>query len=166
MRNMLMKVLVGTGLALSLGPAFADAMCGPNGEFNPMTNQCYPIQRPGGNKPGPSGPTYLPPEPQWGAIAIDMSRQQKSSGFSNSKKSQAQANKEALDYCGLSTCKVVLTFKNSCGAIAGSDVGIWGGGVDTDKNRALEKAAASCYAKGSKTCFKWVQPSCAGAPRK
>ena len=165
MRNMLMKVLVGTGLALSLGPAFADAMCGPNGEFNPMDNQCWPIQNQGGGGGGGGGTVYLPPDPKWGAIAIDVAPTGKKSGYGSSTSNQTEANKKAIGYCGTNTCKVVATFKNSCGAVASGDNGMWAVGIDTNKKRALQKAADACYAKGAKVCREWVAPSCANSPK-
>ena len=168
---MLMKMLTGLGLLLSSQLVLADGPC-PNGQFNPNDSVCI---CPGGGwvapnqycKSGGGGgePKYLPPEPQWGAIAIDMSSQQQSGGFSRSKKSQAEANQKALNTCKLSTCRVALTFKNSCGAVAGGGNGIWGGGVDINEERAVEKAAAACYGKGAKVCREWVKPMCAGAPK-
>ena len=158
-------MLTGASLLLSMSPVLADAMCGPNGEFNPMDNRCWPIQNPQGNGGG-GEPRYLPPEPTWGAIAVDVSPTGKTTGsFSSSKKNQSEANKGALNYCGRSSCKVVVSFKNSCGAVASGDNGRWGVGVDVNKSRALQKAADECYAKGAKVCREWVAPTCANAPR-
>ena len=164
------KLLVGLGLLLGSQFVLADGPC-PDGQFDPNNTVCmcsgggwvYPNQY--CKKGGGGRETVYKLEPQWGAIAIDMSAQQQGGGFSRSKKSQADANQKALNTCKLGTCRVVLTFKNSCGAVAGGGNGIWGGGVDVNEYRALEKAAAACYAKGAKVCREWVKPMCAGAPR-
>lgn len=161
---MLLKWLVGMGALLLGQTALADGPC-PDGNFNPQSQVCM---CPGGGYVAPGNwceMKILPVPKTWGAIAIDMSPAHKSSGFSWSKSSQADANRQALAYCKLSTCRIALTFRNSCGAIAGGDNGIWGGGVDVNKDKALQKAADACYSKGAKTCKLWVEPSCANAPR-
>ena len=169
-----LKGLAAVGMLLLGQSALADSLC-PDGQFMPQIQGCL---CPNGasiaanqwcnpnNRGGEGGRTIiLPPAKTWGAIAIDRSRERKSTGFSWSKKSQAEANKEALETCKLSTCKIVLTFQNSCGAVVSNPEGIWGGGVDVNKDRALQKAVDACYAKGAKGCYEWVKPKCAGAPR-
>ena len=168
-RKQMKKLLAGLGLLLGSQFVLADGPC-PDGQFDPNNTVCmcsgggwvYPNQycKKGG---GSSQPAQI--EPKWGAIAIDMSPQQKNGTYYSSTKSQAEANRKALERCGLSTCRVALEFKNSCGAVAWGGNGIWGGGVDVNERRALEKAAAACYRKGAKDCREWVKPSCANAPR-
>ena len=162
------KWLLGIGLLLSGQAVFAAGPC-PDGNFNPQNRVCM---CPGGGYVGPGqwceggGQVEIIPVPKtWGSIAIDMSPSHKSSGFASSESSQADANRKALAYCKLSTCRVALTFRNTCGAIASGENGIWGGGVDVNKNKALQKAADACYEKGAKTCKLWVSPQCAAAPR-
>lgn len=78
---------------------------------------------------------------------------------------QTEANRKALKLCKLNTCKVALTYQNTCGAIAVDKRGIWGGGIDLDKDRAAQKAADACYNEGAKDCYLWVKSMCAAAPR-
>lgn len=162
------KWLLGIGLLLSGQAVFAAGPC-PDGNFNPQNRVCM---CPGGGYVGPGqwcgsgGQVEIIPVPKtWGAIAIDMSSQQKGWGFASSEISQADANRKALGKCVRSTCRVALTFRNTCGAIAADGKGIWGGGVDLNKDKALQKAADACYNKGAKDCKLWVAPSCAAAPR-
>lgn len=166
------KVLVSwlTGLGLLLGQAALAAGPCPDGNYNPQNRVCM---CPGGGYVGPGqwcegggGQVEIIPVPKtWGAIAIDMSSAQKKASFRKSTVSQADANKRAVEACGLSTCRVAVSFRNSCGAIASDKKGIWGGGVDINENRAAQKAADACYDKGAKDCYLWVKPSCAAAPR-
>ncbi|MBK5071626.1 DUF4189 domain-containing protein [Budviciaceae bacterium CWB-B4] len=126
------KWLTAIGLLLIGQNALAaDSQC-PDGQFNPYQTVCM---CPNGGYVGPgercSRKSNNNQEPvltkRWGAIAIDTSKAQKGSGFASSTLSQADANRKALALCKLSTCKVVLAFQNSCGAIAGDGNGIWGG---------------------------------------
>ena len=169
MAQRFLKCLLSIGFMLIGSAALANGPC-PDGNFNPQSQVCM---CPGGGYVGPGqwcegggGQVEIIPVPKtWGAIAIDMSSAQKRASFRYSEKSQADANKRAVEGCGLSTCRVALTFQNSCGAIAAGGKGIWGGGVDLNKDKALQKAADACYAKGAKDCYKWVEPMCAAAPR-
>ncbi|MFV0548027.1 MAG: DUF4189 domain-containing protein [Limnobaculum xujianqingii] len=167
-KKRLKTILLGVGLLLAgQNVLAADSQC-PNGQFNPNQSVCM---CPGGGYVGPGewcrngNSKVLPLENAWGAIAIDLSSAQKQASYRSSRKNQADANKKALEACGLSTCRVVLSFRNSCGAITGNGKGIWGGGIDIDESKALQKAADACYAKGAKDCYKWLEPSCANAPR-
>ena len=166
-----MKNLI-AGLMLLLGSqlVLADGPC-PDGQFNQNDTVCI---CPGGGWVAPNqycnggssnrGGRVLPPDPEWGSIAIDT--KEGWWGYSPSKRSQSDADTRALRRCGTgSTCKVVLRFKNSCGAIASGKDNTWGGGVDVSEKKALQKAADACYDRGVKECRAWVQPKCAGAPR-
>ncbi len=157
----LLRSLVGTGFLIFGQAVFAAGPC-PDGNFNPQQQVCM---CPGGGYVAPGNRCKRELVDAWGAIAIDLSSGQKAWGWGYSKSNQTAANRDALDGCKLPTCKVVVTVKNNCGAIVGDGKGIWGGGIDTNKEKALEKAAAACYGKGAKRCFKWVAPSCANAPR-
>lgn len=169
MANQLLRGIAGLGLLLMGSAVFAAGPC-PDGNYNPQNRVCM---CPGGGYVGPGqwcegggGQVEIIPVPKtWGAIAIDMSSAQKRASFRHSEKSQEDANKRAIEGCGLSTCRVAVTFRNSCGAVAAGGNGIWGGGVDNNENRALQKAAAACYNKGAKDCKLWVSPKCVNAPR-
>lgn len=162
MTRALLRSLLGVGLLLVGKMAFAYGPC-PDGNFNPQQQVCM---CPGGGYVAPGNWCGKPKlADAWGAIAIDRSSKQKSWGWGYSKNGQKDANKGALDECGLASCQVVVTVKNSCAAVVADGKGIWGGGVDIDRAKALEKAAAACYSKGAERCFKWVEPLCANAPR-
>lgn len=159
-----LKCLFSIGLMLIGQSALADGPC-PDGTFNPQSQVCM-CSGGGYVAPGNWCEVKIVPVPKtWGAIAIDMSSKQTGWGYASSKNSQAEANEKALGYCKNSTCRIALTFRNSCGAITGNGKGVWGGGVDVNPNRALQKAADACYAKGAKDCYQWVAPSCAAAPK-
>lgn len=162
MTKVLSRSLLGVGLLLVGKMAFAYGPC-PDGNFNPQQQVCM---CPGGGYVAPGNWCGKPKlADAWGAIAIDRSSGQKAAGWGYSKNGQKDANKDALDACGLASCQVVVTVKNSCAAVVADGKGIWGGGVDIDRAKALEKAAAACYSKGAERCFKWVEPLCANAPR-
>ena len=161
MTRALLRSLLGVGLLLVGKMAFAYGPC-PDGNFNPQQQVCM---CPGGGYVAPGNRCSQELTDAWGAIAIDRSSEQKSWGWGGSKTSQADANRKALSECKLSTCRIVVTVKNSCGAVAADGKGIWGGGVDTNRKQALQKAADACYSKGAKTCKLWVEPSCANYVR-
>ena len=149
--------------ALLAQSAFANPC--PDGNFNPQSRVCM---CPGGGYVAPGNwceVKILPVPETWGAIAIDTSPQQTKAVYRSSTKSQAEASKKALAACGLSTCQVVLEYKNACGAVAADGKGIWGAGVDLYEQPAIQKAADNCYAKGATVCYHWIDASCAAAPR-
>ncbi len=131
MANQLLRGIAGLGLLLMGSAVFAAGPC-PDGNYNPQNRVCM---CPGGGYVGPGqwcegggGQVEIIPVPKtWGAIAIDMSSAQKRASFRHSEKSQEDANKRAIEGCGLSTCRVAVTFRNSCGAVAAGGNGIWGG---------------------------------------
>lgn len=164
MGRMLLRWLVGAGVLLLGQTALAAGPC-PDGNFNPQSQVCM-CPNGGYVAPGNWCEVKRVPVPKtWGAIAVDMSPKQKNGAFGKSLKSQADANQRALAQCGLPTCRVALTFQNSCGAIAADGKGIWGGGIDLYEKQAAQKAADACYNEGAKDCYLWVKPSCAAAPR-
>ena len=164
MGKALLKGLLGTWILLLSQAAFANGPC-PDGNFNPQSQVCM-CPKGGYVAPGNWCETKIVPIPKtWGAIAIDMSSEQAKAGFGKSEKSQADANQQALKMCRLSTCRVALTYINSCGAVAADGKGVWGGGVDTNRQKALQKAADACFNKGAKSCYEWVSPKCAAAPK-
>ena len=149
--------------ALLAQSAFANPC--PDGNFNPQNRVCM---CPGGGYVAPGNwceVKRIPVPETWGAIAIDMSKAQNKQGFASSESNQAHANRKALQLCGLSTCKVVVEFKNACAAVTGDGKGIWGVGVDLYEQPALQKAADDCYAKGAADCYQWGEVKCAAAPR-
>ena len=149
--------------ALLAQSAFANPC--PDGNFNPQNRVCM---CPGGGYVAPGNwceVKWLPVPETWGAIAIDMSPDQRKWGFATSEKNQAHANQKALRLCELSTCKVVVEYKNTCAAVTTDKRGLWGVGVDLQNRRAERKAANDCYAKGATDCYLWIKAMCAAAPR-
>ena len=144
-----LKCLFSIGLMLIGQSALADGPC-PDGTFNPQSQVCM-CSGGGYVAPGNWCEVKIVPVPKtWGAIAIDMSSGQKKAGFGKSEKSQADANQRALALCGLSTCQVALTFRNSCGAITKNKRGIWGGGLISIKIEQLRKQQMPAMIKALK----------------
>ncbi|WP_434779731.1 DUF4189 domain-containing protein [Neisseria sp. Ec49-e6-T10] len=105
----------------------------------------------------------------WGAIAIDT-KTFKASAWANSKKSQKDAEQQAINICkkDSKTCKTVVTYTwNNCGAVAASKAtDIWV--AETRQLRADTDAAAlkSCNSKARSSgvvedCVLWVPAKCA-----
>ena len=125
------EVLLGLLMLVSSSLSFADGPC-PDGQFNPQNTVCM---CPGGGFVAPNaycnrggGITHT-----WGAIALELEGYQKS-GFASSADRQSAANEKALKLCRYNTCRVALTFKDSCGAIAIQyGGGPWGGGLEVTK---------------------------------
>lgn len=142
-----------------LFPAFALAC---NGVFDPQTGICHQsngYEIPGQIKSQPQ------PRDYWGAIAIDTS-QGRLSGSSWGELNKNVATKKALNTCDDSrVCKVVLAFKNSCGAVAvdGISVNTASAASDVNPRTAESKAIALCNKKSTNPCHIWVKAKCSGA---
>ncbi|WP_434779730.1 DUF4189 domain-containing protein [Neisseria sp. Ec49-e6-T10] len=126
------------------------------------------------NNPSGGGGYSMPKV--WGAIAIDY-KTFKGSGYSNSEKSQKDAEKKAIKFCKehSKNCNIVLTYGwNNCGAVAASTnpvdavkgTYIWA--AETRQLRADADTAAlkSCNmklkAEGIKgNCSLWMPAKCA-----
>lgn len=107
--------------------AFAEGGC-PPGQY-PIGGQgvqgCAPIS---GGSPGASSSAARPTgkwETRWGAIAEDVSANERgvagATGASESQQSKREAQSAALQQCeklGGQSCRVVLTYNNQCVAIA------------------------------------------------
>jgi uncharacterized protein DUF4189 len=52
----------------------------------------------------------------------------------------------------MSDCEIAAWFYNSCGAIAASDNGSWGGAQGGNEQRAQLGAQARCVKEGGKNC--------------
>lgn len=87
--------------------------------------------------------------------AIAYSDESGAVGYSNDYDSRAGAEQRALAECG-SGCKVVLWFKNACGALATGDDG-WGTGWASTRGAAESTALTGC-SEQTKNCTieRWV----------
>ncbi len=63
--------------------------------------------------------------------------------------SQAAAEESALRRCGSAGCRIVLWFRNACGALAVGDDGTLGWGWAGSRARAEVIALTECSARGS-----------------
>lgn len=152
---MIKKLIIFCTLTIITPFVLADQLCGSQGEFNPVENKCYPIQN-RGNSGG-----QVPIVDLWGAIAADMSPNQAMAGSSSNFRVKAQANQSAIDKCGLTTCQVIITYKNTCGAIAVGSNKVIGSATNTTKSVAESNAIKNCKNNGGQNCLQW-NSSCSG----
>ena len=146
MKKLLLFILVlfGSMSVMSL----SDAMCGANGEFDPGSNTCRPLQY---------GNGYTEPDPKYyGAIAVDVETGKWASAYNYSTISAAKNYVTAN--CG-KNWKVMEVNAGRCGAAAYSKSnkivefdtamsGFAGSGYNTREERAKEKALKKCSKKG------------------
>lgn len=83
----------------------------------------------------------------YGAIAITPDGE--SWGYSFDYPTREQAEKRALEECGLSNCRVQVWFKNACGAVARNEEGKLGWAWADTRKQAEAEAVAAC---GTGTC--------------
>ena len=150
MKKLLLFILVLFGCMSAL--SMADNMCGPNGQFDPQNNTCWPTQ--GGYTPDPPAPKYT------GGIAIDPNTGAYGWGAKYTSKSSLKT--DVLKSCGSSGCVFLgaLAFKQ-CGGLAYSEtdkiygydtVIYWTQGDKDRKKRVEEKALKKCEKNGGKSC--------------
>lgn len=84
----------------------------------------------------------------YGAIAYSEKTQQYGVGAGDTKD---EAKKNAIKFCEKSDCKVLLEYKNDCGALAISKDGYYGVGEAKTKDEAKDTAMKYCKEKG-KNC--------------
>lgn len=119
---MIKKLIIFCTLTVITPNVLADGLC-PGGEFNPVDNKCYPIQNRGNGGNG----SQTAKVDLWGAIAADTNGT-KASSIINAR-TEENAENGALKQCGLSSCKLLVVFKNSCGATAGNEDIYAAGGI-------------------------------------
>lgn len=93
----------------------------------------------------------------YGAIAYSASTGKY--GYSYNYDSQKNAERAALKHCKVSSCKVVLWYKNACGVVAKGDTG-WGAAWAGSRTQASANAIKACSTR-SRNC-KAVVWSCSG----
>lgn len=88
---------------------------------------------------------------RYGAIAY--SRRTGHYGYSDRAVTRAGAERRARELCERSDCRVVVWFRNSCGALATSQDGqIYGWAHDTSLREAKENAVEHCRTEGGRRC--------------
>lgn len=127
----------------------ADNMCGPNGQFDPDNNTCWPIQNGG----GATVPNH------YGAIAIDLNTGYWASA-SDYTDEKGPIN-SVVSACG-NQCKVIKVTTGRCVGLAYSKVdkiigydeamSTFGKGFYTRKERSNKKALKKCTKNGGKEC--------------
>ena len=84
---------------------------------------------------------------KYGAIAYNMSTG--NWGYSYGYNSDWQARNAALGYCGWNGCKVYVSFKNTCGALAtDNQKQIYGWGTNDNRYLAIQRAIYECKIRG------------------
>jgi Domain of unknown function (DUF4189) len=88
--------------------------------------------------------------PSYGAIAYSASSG--AYGFSEKYGNRVQAESRALSECGKGDCTVATWYFNSCGALATSGNGAWGGAQGSSERSARAQAQARCAKEGGTNC--------------
>lgn len=129
----------------------ADAMCGPNGQFNPNDNRCWPVQS--GNSTPAKRIDY------WGAIAVHRKGTTTYSVWNQT--SKAAAGRKALQNCGNDDCVILISFKNTCAAAVSGRNNFFAVDTDNNANALVRRLMSQCQAK-TENCKVWADPVCAG----
>lgn len=131
-----------------------------DGVFDPQTGICH--QTNGYQIPGQVNKGQPKARDFWGAIAIDSAKGE-SSGSALNHTDRNSAEKAALKQCDNSRdCRIAISFKNSCGAVASNGQGVDIGAYDPNPIQAERKALAACNKQSRKVCGLWVKASCSG----
>lgn len=140
---------------------FAQAQCSGGGMYDPQGGVCHQA---GGGYTVPNsiqGGSSVVTDP-WGALAVDIVNRS-TSGRGINYKSQADAESAAIKSCNDKNCRVIASYKESCGAVASDRNGVITAGVDVDPNLAEQKAIAACRNRSQKSCVLWIKARCAGS---
>lgn len=90
----------------------------------------------------------------WGALAIDANQGQRW-GWAIDYATVQEAKQRALSECG-GNCRVVMTFRDQCGAYAADEKRgstIYGWGKDGTSTAARNRALNECRNRGGKSCI-------------
>lgn len=99
-----------------------------------------------------SSPSSSSPAPRISYGAIAYSPDSGAWGYSEQYGSRAQAESRARKECREKDCEIAAWFYNSCGAVAASDNGSWGGAQGGSVERAQQGAQARCAKEGGTNC--------------
>ncbi|MCB6182807.1 DUF4189 domain-containing protein [Leeia sp. TBRC 13508] len=140
----------------------ADSLCGDKGFFNTVLNLCQGYN--GGvwsaGSRGSSNTQQHTPRDYFGAIAADVV-EGKESARANNHVSAAAAKQAALQGCGLPGCKVIIAYKNGCGATATSSLRNVVGGIGDTPEEAEQNALDKCeQTKNGGQCQIWSRAKC------
>lgn len=99
--------------------------------------------------------------------AIAYSERKEVYGYSYDFGSERDASSAAVSNCrkedsGATDCKVVVTFRNACGALALGDKGAYGSAWGNSQREASNKALVECRPYGGASC-KVERQVCSGA---
>jgi hypothetical protein len=83
---------------------------------------------------------------KYGAIAY--SRSSGNYGYSIDHRSRGAAESRALDECGRRDCRVMVWFRNACGALATGRGGVYGYGYAGSRGEAEAIALSECSSRG------------------
>jgi hypothetical protein len=84
---------------------------------------------------------------KYGALAYNMATGHY--GYSYGYNADWQARNAALGFCGWGGCKVYVSFKNTCGALATDNAkNIYGWGTNDNKSLAMQRALYECKIRG------------------
>lgn len=148
--------------------AQADSLCGDGGYYNAQLGIC---------QGGSSGGTWTPgwgnqnsqqqhtPRDYFGAIAADVVTG-KQSGYAKDSPTAASAKQAALNECGIPGCKVIIAYKNGCGATASAKTPLGSpnhvvGSIGDSPEEAEDNATAKCeQLNPGIQCRIWTKASC------
>ena len=99
-----------------------------------------------------SSPSSTPQAPRRSYGAIAYSPDSGAWGYSEEYGSRAQAEGRARKECREKDCEIATWFYNSCGAVAASNNGSWGGAQGDDVRSAQQGAQARCAKEGGTNC--------------
>src|SRR6185436_6607670 len=86
----------------------------------------------------------------WGAIAYSNSTSRW--GSSTNLFTRDDAERRAITECGEQDCRVVIAFRNSCGAFARDGSNVWGVGTGSSEDEANRSAIFNCQRNGGRDC--------------
>ncbi|MCB6182813.1 DUF4189 domain-containing protein [Leeia sp. TBRC 13508] len=140
----------------------ADNLCGDDGYFVGAINACQGYN--GGiwsaGSRGSSNTQQNTPRDYYGAIAADVVNGEQAHE-SNNYTSASAAKQAALKGCALSTCKLIIAYKNGCGATASSTLNHVVGGIGDSPEEAEDNAMDKCeQTKSGSNCHIWSRGSC------
>jgi len=153
-RALFRNVVVGYALVMpsAIPPAnacFINSWCSTSSSNEYGSSSCS-YQRQSCDNSSPSSSSAPVHRRSYGAIAF--SPDSRAWGYSEEYGSRAQAESRAKKECRMNDCKIASWFYDSCGALAASENGPWGGAQGRDVQRAQKNAQARCEKEGGTNC--------------
>lgn len=146
--------LIGMAFVLLAAPSparacFVNSWCSTSSSGEYGSSSCR-SQRDSCDNRGGSGGTSSAPRRSYGAIAYSVTS--KAWGYSEEYSGRSAAQNRAIKECRTKDCAIAAWFYNSCGALASSANGSWGGAQGADEARAKQNAQARCAKEGGTDC--------------